>query len=86
MRRYPTYPEQVNDLLDFAREVRRFAAQYPDDVNPTDVMQHVDDFAARWGWDFLDLVLDHEERQARFIKRWRKWRKHWLAQARRPSG
>jgi hypothetical protein len=75
MRRYPSYPAEVNDLLDFAREVRRFARQYPDYANPADIMQHVERLASDWGWDLLDLVLDLEERQARFVALWRKWRK-----------
>jgi len=61
-RRYPKYREEVNDLLDFAREVRRFAAKYPHYVNANDILQNIDKFAANWGWDLLDIVLDHEER------------------------
>jgi hypothetical protein len=61
-RRYPMYPDTVNDLLDFAREVRRFAAKYPNYVNANDILQSVATFAANWGWDLLDIVLDHEER------------------------
>lgn len=60
--RYPDYPKEVNDLLDFAREVRRFAAKYPNYVNAPDILQSVATFAANWGWDLLDIVLDHEER------------------------
>lgn len=61
-RRYPKYPEEVNDLLDFAREVRRFAAKYPHYVNANDILQSIDRFAANWGRDLLDIMLDHEER------------------------
>ena len=60
--RYPDSPREVNDLLDFAREVRRFTAKYPDYVNAPDILQSVATIAANWGWDLLDLVLDHEER------------------------
>jgi hypothetical protein len=60
--RYPDSPREVNDLLDFAREVRRFTAKYPDYVHAPDILQSVATFAADWGWDLLDLVLDHEER------------------------
>jgi hypothetical protein len=60
--RYPDYPKEVNDLLDFAREVRRFQRLYPDEVSAADILQHLADFAGDWGWDLLDLVLDHEER------------------------
>lgn len=73
--RYPDYPEQVNDLLRFAREARRLERLYPDDVNAADMLQHVTDLAGDWAWDLLDLVLDHEERGARFWTKWKAWRK-----------
>lgn len=60
--RYPQYSQETNDLLDFARAVRRFAAKYPDDVNAPSILQHVDRFMANCGWDLLELVLDSEER------------------------
>ncbi|HEX3109310.1 MAG TPA: hypothetical protein VHU41_09470 [Thermoanaerobaculia bacterium] len=74
-RRYPAYTEGANDVLDFARDVRRLAAKYPDDANPSDILQHIDGLLALWALDLLDIVLDHEERQTRFVARWRKWRK-----------
>jgi hypothetical protein len=75
MRRYPGYPDEVNDLLDFARHARKMERLYPEDVNSSDVMQHVANMAADWGWTFLDLVLDHEEWQVQFVAKWHKWRK-----------
>jgi hypothetical protein len=74
-RRYPKYPDEVNDLLDFARHARKLHRKYPEDVNAADILQHVSDFASDWGWDLLDLVLDHEERVADFVRKWKRWRK-----------
>ncbi|HEV8432979.1 MAG TPA: hypothetical protein VGR95_06155 [Thermoanaerobaculia bacterium] len=37
--RYPKYAEEANDLLDFARVVRRFAARYQDRICAADVLQ-----------------------------------------------
>jgi hypothetical protein len=59
--RYPKYSQEVNDLLDFARAVRRFAARYPEEICAADILQHVDRFASNHGWDLLELVLDYEE-------------------------
>lgn len=75
-RRYPKYPEAVNDLLDFARQARRFATRHPDAVIEDNILQHVSGFASDWGWTLMEIVLDHEDRQARFVAMWRKWRKH----------
>jgi hypothetical protein len=72
--RYPAYPKEVNDLLDFAREVRKFQRLYPDEVNPADILQHLADFAGDWGWDLLDLVLDQEERIDGLWAKWKRWR------------
>lgn len=74
MSRYPSYPREVNDLLDFARHTRRLQREYPEDVNAPDILQHVSDFASDWGWDLLDLVLDHEEHIEGFWVKWKRWR------------
>lgn len=63
--RYPEYSQQANDLLDFARAVRRFASRYPDQICAADILQHVDRFAGNYGWDLLELVLDYEEMAAK---------------------
>jgi hypothetical protein len=63
--RYPNYSQEANDLLDFARSVRRFASRYPDQICAGDILQHVDRFASNYGWDLLELVLDYEEMAAK---------------------
>jgi hypothetical protein len=72
--RYPAYPKEVNDLLDFAREVRKFHRLYPDEVNPADILQHIADLADGWSLDFLDIVLDQEERIDGLWAKWKRWR------------
>jgi len=59
--RYPKYSQEANDLLDFARAVRRIAASYLDYICAADILQHVDRFGAHRWWDLMELVLDYEE-------------------------
>ncbi len=65
--RYPKYSQAANDLLDFAREVRRIATTYPDDICAGDILQHVDRFGSHQWWDLLELVLDYEEHAMKLI-------------------
>ena len=75
MKRQHRYHPAANDLLVFARAARRLATRYPEHVEESDVLLHIDALAANVGMVLLDMVLDHEEREARLVAMWRKWRR-----------
>ncbi len=65
--RYPKYSQQVNDLLDFARAVRHFAARYPEDICAAEILQYADRFGSQQWWDLMELVLDYEDMAAKLM-------------------
>lgn len=67
--RYPDRAPEVNAVLDVARSIRKLAEVTG--TEPGNLMQYLDEPAGDWVLSLLEMVLDHEERQAKFVRRWK---------------
>jgi len=73
--RYRGYERPVNIILDLARAARQLEATFEGNPSSADFTQHLAEAAGEWAESLVDIILDHEERQARFREHWRRWRK-----------
>lgn len=67
--RYPRHSVEVNAVLDVARSIQRLGTVTGESVS--DLFQHLDEPAGDWILSLLEIILDHEERRARFARRLR---------------
>lgn len=72
--RYRHYEPKVNLLLDLARIARRAEAEFPGEVSATEIMESLSGAASGWPLTLIDIILDHEERQAALWAKWKRWR------------
>jgi hypothetical protein len=70
--RYPDQAPEVNAVLDVARSIRTLGTVTGFDTS--DLFSRLDEPAGDWILGLLEIILDHEEKQTRFVRRWKTWR------------